>query len=292
MTTTRKWVIIVLLLAVLGGLAVLAAAVPRLNLERGQYFQMPKGNNPVVETILAASAPERRFLMLRSVLTLIVILYPIYILLSLLTRRGRQRLVKDLARLTFFIILLLWFNKNGEKLLSGIGPAELQSPDLGNELLSDLPVAVFNPNTPSWIPIALLLLGALLAALVAGSIAWWYLPERRRKQATVATAQKIAEQADQALQAIQAGEEVEDVILRTYYQMEETLSEERGLTRPQAMTPGEFAEALGRQGVPSGAVHDLTQLFEAVRYGGAHASPAMQKRATNALQAIALGMPG
>jgi len=292
MTSTRKWITILLLVVVLGGLAVLAAEIPRLNLTRGQYFQLPEGSNPVVETFAAATAPERRFLMLRSVLTLIVIFYPLYILASLLTPRGRQRLLKDLIRLSVFIVLLIWFNQNGEKILNGMNPVVQPAADLKPEFLEELPLAVFNPNTPHWIPIAILILGALLVALIAGSIAWWYLPERRGKPVPVSAAQKIAEQAEEALQAIESGEEVKDIILRTYYRMEQTLAEERGLSRPQAMTPSEFAAALGQQGVPLGAVQDLTQLFEMVRYGGGQSSAAMQQRASTALRAIVMGMPG
>ena len=57
------------------------------------------------------------------------------------------------------------------------------------------------------------------------------------------------------------------------------------------MTPSEFAEALGRQGLPAGAINDLTHLFEAVRYGNQQPDPGMQQRALNAFRAIEVMAP-
>jgi hypothetical protein len=49
--------------------------------------------------------------------------------------------------------------------------------------------------------------------------------------------------------------------------MSATVSRRRDLARPVAVTPTEFALQLENAGLPGPAVHQLTTLFEQVRYG-------------------------
>lgn len=292
MTNTRKWITILALVAVLVGLAALAASLPELKLNRGQYFRLPENAERAAESFGAGTRPEVQFKLLSSILVMMIIFYVVYILVSLLTKRGRQRLLRELIRLTLIVILFVWVNKNGEKYLAALGPPVDAVVNVSQEGLANAPVAEFDPATPSWIPIALLAAGTLvLAAMVGAAVWWWYYPEKHGDLTEATPAQKLAAEAEQAVQAIEAGEEVSDVILRTYYRMEKILAEQRNLARARAMTPSEFAVALGQHGLPQGAIQELTRLFEAVRYGGAQPDTEMQSRAVKALRAITLGMP-
>lgn len=289
---TRKWILLLVLAAVLVGLAVIAAGLPQLRLNRGQYFRLPEPAERAAVYFGEGTSSEVQLRFLSVVLILTIVVYIIYIIASLFTRRGRQRLLRELIRLSLIVILFVWVNRNGEQYLSGLGPPLDTTVNFEQEALEQAPVAEFDPATPRWLSIALLAGGALVLAAMAGAaVWWWYVPDAPFKGEAASPAQKIAAEAEQAAQAIESGAEVQDVVLRTYYRMEKILAEERSLARPLAMTPSEFAEALGKNGLPQGAIQDLTRLFETVRYGGAQPDPDMQQRAVKALRAITLGMP-
>jgi hypothetical protein len=291
MSPTRKLLILALLAAILLGLLALAASLPRLDLQQGQAFRLPE-QAEITKILDEEQAGGRTFLALRIIIAVFIIFYPIYILISLLTKQGRRRLVNDFIRLAILGTLLLLLNRR-------VTPQEeLPYPEVTPAALllgtpnPNLPLSVFEDPTPPWAPTGILIFGAVLLAALAGAIAWWwFVPERAGGSASLSTQEQLADQAGQAAQAIADGEDLQDVILRTYYRMERILSEERGVDRPQAMTPSEFAEALAGQGLPQGAVADLTHLFEAVRYGHVQSGPEMQQRAVNALRAIEMLLP-
>jgi hypothetical protein len=77
----------------------------------------------------------------------------------------------------------------------------------------------------------------------------------------------VEREAQAALDAIMAGADLREAILLCYLQMVETIKEYRGIYRDQDMTPREFEVFLEKRGVPRDPVHQLTRLFEDVRYG-------------------------
>ena len=93
-------------------------------------------------------------------------------------------------------------------------------------------------------------------------------------------------EAEAARQALLAGENLADVILNCYRRMSQALQEDQGLVRDEAMTTGEFERLLVAQGVPRDPVHQLTQLFEAVRYGRWQPGAGDEQRALDSLDAI------
>ncbi len=70
-----------------------------------------------------------------------------------------------------------------------------------------------------------------------------------------------------AIKALEEGEDLSDVILRCYKEMADFLNNERGIEREASLTPREFEAALSELGVPGKPVHEITRLFELVRYG-------------------------
>jgi hypothetical protein len=93
-------------------------------------------------------------------------------------------------------------------------------------------------------------------------------------------------EAEAARQALLAGENLANVILNCYRRMSQALREHQGLVRDEAMTTGEFERLLVAQGVPRDPVHQLTQLFEAVRYGRWQPGAGDEQRALDSLNAI------
>lgn len=292
MTVRRKWLAIALLGVLLLGIAWLAAGLPGMHLQPGQPFRLPDAEQEAVEALGGMTGVQRGFIILRGLLAAAFIIYPIYIIVSLLTKQGRQRLINDMIRLAVIGLLLYLLHKRGADIFQNMGPAANLSV-LGIATPgADVPLAVFDAAPPNWIPTALLAGGAALLAILIGSIAWWwFMPDHRQRAEPTDLRQRLSDEAGQAVQAIQSGEEFQDVVLRAYYRMERILAEQQGLERPQGMTPSEFAESLGRQGFPKGAVGDLTHLFEAVRYGGKQLAPDAQQRAVNALNAIVISAP-
>jgi hypothetical protein len=96
----------------------------------------------------------------------------------------------------------------------------------------------------------------------------------------------LAAIARSSLDDLKSGQDWDDVIIGCYARMSEAVSRKRGLFRPQAMTPEEFARRLEKAGLPGDAVRRLTRLFESVRYGGRKSSQNEINEAVSCLTAI------
>jgi hypothetical protein len=96
----------------------------------------------------------------------------------------------------------------------------------------------------------------------------------------------LADQAQDALDSLRGGGALGETIQRCYIDMCDVLSREEGFERGRAMTASEFERRLVERGMPRGAVHTLTSLFEQVRYGAAVATAREQSMAIESLEAI------
>lgn len=93
-------------------------------------------------------------------------------------------------------------------------------------------------------------------------------------------------EAERALQALKTGLDLNNVILQCYWQMGRVLKQEQGIEMEAAMTAREFEHLLEARGVPHPPVHQLTQLFEAARYGHRPPRADDERRAVDSLTAI------
>jgi hypothetical protein len=129
-------------------------------------------------------------------------------------------------------------------------------------------------------PLLIWLVGfSLLAAAVTLGV-WIYRAKRRPETAPWAL------EVESARQALLAGENLKNVILRCYQQMSLALETEQQIEREASMTTGEFERLLTAKGVPQSPVHQLTQLFDAVRYGHWEPQAGDEHRALECLDAI------
>ncbi len=120
-------------------------------------------------------------------------------------------------------------------------------------------------------------------ALAAAGIAIWLLlmaDRHSRKE------DQLALEAAAALQAIAEGENIQNVIIRCYLQMEQVMRRERGIERKQAVTPREFEQHLIKRGIPNAPVHQLTRLFESARYGDQRFEAEIEQEAVACLSAV------
>ena len=93
-------------------------------------------------------------------------------------------------------------------------------------------------------------------------------------------------EAEKARLELLAGNGLASVVLRCYQQMSLALQKEQGIEREIYMTTGEFENLLVARGFPSQPVHQLTQLFEAVRYGHWQSNADDEQKALDSLTAI------
>jgi len=91
---------------------------------------------------------------------------------------------------------------------------------------------------------------------------------------------------EEARQALLDGRDLRQVIIQCYRRMGQALQQERQIEREASMTTGEFEALLCARGVPPDPVHQLTGLFEAVRYGRWEPASNEEQRAIQCLDAI------
>ena len=91
---------------------------------------------------------------------------------------------------------------------------------------------------------------------------------------------------ESARDALRDGGDLRQVIIDCYRRMGRALRDEQNLLRQESMTTGEFEELLAAKGVPREPVHQLTLLFEAVRYGIGQPDTAEEVRALACLEDI------
>ena len=118
----------------------------------------------------------------------------------------------------------------------------------------------------------------VISALV---LVWIFISSRQESPMDL-----VGLEAEKARQALKTGVHLRDVILHCYTQMSLALKQEQGIERKDFMTTGEFENLLETAGVPHEPIHQLTRLFDAVRYGNWQPNPADEQMAIQCLEAI------
>jgi hypothetical protein len=115
----------------------------------------------------------------------------------------------------------------------------------------------YTPRPSGWLTYAVTFGVVLLGALM---VIWVW----RRTHPPRLVLEEIAQS---ALDSLRMGRRWEDVVIQCYGDMSTAAFMKRGIDRPEAMTPAEFARRLEASGIPAGPVRQLTRLFEQARYG-------------------------
>jgi hypothetical protein len=158
----------------------------------------------------------------------------------------------------------------------------------GDTLPMELPLPTITPRptAPLGSPPAILLwlvgIGLLVSSILLAI--WIFVPSSRRKT----TIDLVGLEAENALQALKNGLGLKNVILKCYRQMSLVIEKEHGIERKDSMTTREFENLLESAGVPHDPIHQLTQLFEAVRYGNWQPNSMDEQKAIHCLEAIML----
>lgn len=150
---------------------------------------------------------------------------------------------------------------------------------------AEIPVATPQPVVTSPLgsapPSLLWLVGAGLLVIGALVVMWAFSPSRQPNPIDL-----VGLEAEKAHHALTTGGDLKDVIVHCYTQMSLALKQEKGIERKEFMTTGEFETLLKDAGIPHEPIHQLTRLFDAVRYGHWQPNSVDEQKAIQCLEAI------
>lgn len=259
-------------------IAIIAASLPQLELHPG--MPLPRLENDQVVVMPVEAEPLEFISVNKFAIIFFIILLAgsvLYVVYKLL--RGAEW--KSLAAfiwpilvisliVTGVVFLILWLFKPESSMVM-----ELPMPT--PEPLVTAPLGPVPPLLLWLVGIGLLATGIFIGV-------WLFTSSRGRATAL----DLVGLEAEQAWQKLKTGLDLKDVIIKCYRQMSLALAEEQGLEREDFMTTREFENLLETAGVPHDPIHQLTQLFEAVRYGNWQPNPVDEQKAIHCLETIVL----
>jgi hypothetical protein len=130
-------------------------------------------------------------------------------------------------------------------------------------------------------PMLLWLVGIGLIVVSALVVMWLF-----KSHPQARTIDLVALEAEKAQQALRTGAGLKDVIINCYIQMSVAVKQEQNIERENFMTTGEFETLLKAEGIPDEPIHQLTRLFDAVRYGNWQSNPLDEQKAMQCLEDI------
>lgn len=223
----------------------------------------------------------------KQLLAWAIVFLIVLIVSTILSPELRRRLILNFLRFTAIFCTIYFLAKNYGYLFKGLLLIGEQSAQHGTDPnASTAPAPVFTP--PQVSPALTFLIGLGVALALVGL--WWWLNRWWKRRLALLAMQRplddIANIARSSLDDLAAGRAWDDVILDSYFRMSRAVEKRRGLARPRAMTPSEFAARLEQAGLPGEAVRRLTRLFESVRYGARTSTPEEINEAVTCLSAI------
>lgn len=281
----RTWTIL-LAVVVLTALLLLSASLNSLELAEGKPLPTNRMAPPLVEPGDTDDLMGNFLAVIRVLMIVFWALVPFYVIYLIISKQARKRFIRDMLSILPFLLLLYFLTNNDRAQdqvdeLSGRFGLDSSESDLIGEAAPPLPE--FQPP-PDWVTTVIsLTLAVIFTVIVIGIVyAIWRRTRERKKEPLL----RIEQEAQDAIDAIEAGGDLREVIQRCYFQMIEALREYRNIQRNRDVTPHEFELMLQRRGLPSVPIHQLTSLFEEVRYGGHQPGRQEERLAISSLSAI------
>jgi hypothetical protein len=281
MTETNKKKLLIFVGFVALATAFVAASLSQMQLKPGLPLPSVEGGKLVassIETVPTAQITISAFF--RIVLVVFVAALALGIAIRLLKdlRRNKIRWSQLIsAALTAVVILLVITGILA--LLVSLLPATKDLPSAA-QLGAPAPAATAPLGPPPPLLKWLVLIGLAILVATGGMLIFKLSTQARLRRSS------LEREAEKARQAILAGASLKDVVLRCYQQMSLALQEEQGIAREGYMTSGEFESLLAGKGFPYEPVHQLTRLFESVRYGRWQPNKNDEQTALDCLAAI------
>ncbi|MBN1955154.1 MAG: DUF4129 domain-containing protein [Anaerolineae bacterium] len=284
---TRRWAVLLSALAIVA-VVLLAASLANLELLPGSTAPRIR-ETPDFEGGAPPFLRDQLISAIFVVLGILTVLFVAFFIFYLIfVADTKKRLLITLGLLIWFLILYLVSHATSRPLeqaqaTPGTPPAATPAPVPPLSSEADMAGIELDVHPPAW----LVWLGAVALALIAvgllAGIAWIFWSRARDAAGPL---EELAREAERALAALEAGADVHDTIVRCYLQMNHVLQKQRGISRPEAMTPREFERGLRTAGLPPEPVASLTRLFEKVRYGARTPDEGEERQAITSLEAI------
>jgi len=257
--------------------ALLAAALPRLKLNPGLPLPGPQHRfeTPFVEpTPLASLSFSTLFKAIMGIVLTLAVLYGGYRMIKGAPWKDLVRIFLSILAFTLpvMVALVILFALVNVRITRAPVEVNVPPPDL------DIQGPPLGPLPPGLIWLVWIGLCVVIVLLGVWLVRW----RIRRNRA----GDPLGLEAERAVQALRTGLDFKSVIVRCYWQMSLALKKEQGIELEETMTVREFERLLEAKGIPHAPVHQLTQLFEAARYGHQLPTPSDEQKAFDCLNAI------
>jgi hypothetical protein len=273
---TRRKSLVFLSLVIIG-ILVLAASLPTLHFQPGLPIPGAESSETSVSGATNESSSSSAGIrwVLQLGLALAFAFLVVILVVSLIKKFNLKKVFLIAAGLIIILILFLLANQiEFSPPQQSIGQVQeiATQPPISYEIapIGQPPAELFQ------IIMVILIIGAAI-------LVFWLLSQvlRRKKGEDL-----IANEAEAALKAIENGDDLRNVIIRSYLQMLIIAKEEQGIERSDSATPREFEQIMTARGIPPAPLHQLTGLFEKVRYGSKPTDQKDEKSAIECLSAI------
>jgi hypothetical protein len=274
--STKRRTLLLLGLAILLTMLI-AANLPQLEFQPG--MPLPRLEEGQLVAVPVAAAP---FVSI-SASTFILVLIALFltgtalVVVVQLLRGADWKLILSVLRHMLIVSLFIGCLVSMIMLLPGSvidTPAQIQIPTPTPQPLITSPLG----SAP---PLLLWLVGVGLLGITVLAAVWMFTPSRQAHPLEL-----LGLEAERARQALVDGQGLKDVIVHCYRQMSLAMKQEKGIEREDYMTTGEFETVMESAGIPHEPVHQLTRLFEAVRYGHWQPGAEDEQHAIKSLEAI------
>jgi len=282
----RKTIIAILAVVALGAITFLVSGLRQVDFRAGRPIPdsgVPRLSAPVARLMqeLADIPPEKQ------VLSWVLLFLVVFVIGMFLSPEMRRWLITNTLRFLVILWALTFVSQRYSEILSKIDDVEVGSGAPGQVSPGEvIPPPVFVPPSASSLLVLLVSAVLVIAFVISSLLVYRYWRRRQEILVMKPPLDRLAAIARESLDKLHTGSRWEDVIVESYIRMSEVVGQRRGITRQDAMTPREFAARLESAGLPAGAVHKLTHLFEKVRYGALKSTPDDVREADACLAAI------
>jgi hypothetical protein len=274
MTAQQKRQIFFFLFLAAAGTILIAAGLPRLELQPG--IPMPAVEKGPAAYNQRQGAPgaglgiNDLFKVILGTILAVLLAYCIY---KFIRGVPWKEILSPALYFTAFtaavLFILLSITRRGEPIAAP--PVETPLPTL------ETAGPPLGPLPPWLIWAAWIGLGVTLALLAA-----WFM----RRPAPNPERNRLGLEAERALQALRNGAELKSVIIHCYLEMSLELEKDQGIQLKDSMTAREFERLARSRGIPLAPLQQLTGLFEAARYGMKEPGAGDEEKAIQCLNAI------
>lgn len=272
---TRQQTLVYLSLVIIGML-LLAASLPTLQFQPGLPIPGAESNE-TSSTGTAGSNPsaDEFHWVLQLSLALGFTALVIVLVVSLVKKANYKKIIPVAAGLLILLCLFLLVDQ-----IQFSTPQYSSAPVQG---IATQPSVTYEIAPIGQPPAELFQVVMVILIIGAAVLIFWLLYQVLRRQKRE---DRVASEAGAALKAIESGVDLRNVIIRSYMQMLSIAEEEQGIVRVDSATPREFERVMTARGIPQVPLHQLTGLFEKVRYGSKPTDLQDEQSAIECLSAI------